>query len=82
LPRADTTTKDNQFLPFTGVDIPFLRNRPQFIREEQHAEPIHEGYGAPSTGFKPNKITNGEVFNRIVYDSNFGSHSAVVNSNS
>jgi len=57
-------------LPATGIDLPFFKKRPVFIRDAPSFEPIH---------FKPRfppqqqQLAKPEQFNpRLVYDCSFG----------
>lgn len=40
---SPTSTKDVLFLPHTGIDYPFSKKRPQFIKEAPDFELIHSG---------------------------------------
>jgi hypothetical protein len=40
---SPSSTKDQVFLPHTGIDYPFLKKRPQFIKEAPDYELIHSG---------------------------------------
>jgi len=38
--------KEPLFLPSTGIDLPFLKRRPVFIRNAPELEMVHSGVGS------------------------------------
>ena len=74
-----SATKEPVFLPHTGIDYPFLKKRPQFIKEAPDFELIHSG----NSNLRFVSTTGGSIqhalgsrpsdFNaRVIYDCTFG----------
>lgn len=42
---SPTNGQETLFLPHTGVEYPFLKKKPQFIREAAEYELVHSGVG-------------------------------------
>lgn len=65
------------FLPHTGIDFPFLKKRPQFIREAPDFELIHSGNNArfvtTASASIQHVLSRASDFNaRVIYDCTFG----------
>lgn len=76
--------KEPLFLPHTGIEYPFLKKRPQYIKEAPDFEMVHSGHSnmrfivPATTSIQHSLGTRPSDFNaRVVYDCTFGAGQGV-----